>query len=76
MEDVVDFLHALVGFCDECNPFATEEEEAGGKKNKGKLFGIKEGVEGVILDALLKPLVSRVAEMKLTELDALVRKKG
>lgn len=49
-----------------------DEDEAGSKKNKGKLFGVKEGVEGVILDAVLKPLVSRVAEMKLTELDALV----
>ncbi|KAK3733911.1 hypothetical protein QZH41_000981 [Actinostola sp. cb2023] len=71
VEDLVNFLHALVGFCDECNPFAVEEEDSGNKTSKGKLFSVKEGVEGVILDAILKPLVSRVAEMKLTELDAL-----
>jgi len=70
----VDFLHTLVGFCEECNPFAMEAEETANKKDKGKIFAVKEGVEGVILDAILKPLVSRVAEMKLTELDALVSK--
>ncbi|XP_048588212.1 protein unc-80 homolog isoform X2 [Nematostella vectensis] len=80
VEEIVDFLHALLGFCEDGGGFGGDEEgfcmmpaeeEVKKKPEKPNLFANKEGVESIVVDVLLKPLTSRVAEMKLNDLDNL-----
>lgn len=75
-EDLVDFLHALLGFCeedqeqsdDEMMPVANSDKPM----RKKSLFSMPEGVNGVIIGSIFKILLTRVAEMNFLELKNLV----
>ena len=73
-EDLVDFLHALVGFCEDGKDLSDDDinEPPESEKQKG-LFLIPEGINGVIIGGIFKTLVSRVAEMNFHDLTTLVR---
>lgn len=75
-EDLVDFLHALVGFCQEEQEQSDDEMEAvpksGTRTRKKSLFTLPEGVNGVIIGGVFKILISRVAEMNFFDLKNLV----
>ena len=69
VEDVVDLLHALLGFCED--PEMSDEEDEDTPSKTG-LFSTKAGVEGKVVGFLLKTLVSRTAETSLQSLASLV----
>lgn len=72
-EDLVDFLHALVGFCEDDQEHSEDEIPVGPKDDKKKgLFNIPEGINGVIISGVFKALISRVAEMNFLDLTNLV----
>ena len=75
-EDLVDFLHALLGFCEEDQEHSDDEMEPAPKSDKRSrkksLFAMPEGVNGVIIGSIFKILLSRVAEMNFLELKNLV----
>ena len=72
----MDFLHALLGFCeedqeqsdDEMMPVANSDKPM----RKKSLFSMPEGVNGVIIGSIFKILLTRVAEMNFLELKNLV----
>lgn len=75
-EDLVDFLHALLGFCEE-DQEQSDDEMADAPKSekrtrKKSLFSLPEGVNGVIIGSIFKILISRVAEMNFFDLKNLV----
>ena len=76
-ENLVDFLHALVGFCEEEQEQSDDEMEvvpkSGARTRKKSLFTLPEGVNGVIIGGVFKILISRVAEMNFFDLKNLVR---
>lgn len=76
-EDLVDFLHALVGFCEEDQEQSDDEMETVPKSEtrtrKKSLFTLPDGVNGVIIGGVFKILISRVAEMNFFDLKNLVR---
>ncbi|PFX29002.1 protein unc-80 homolog isoform X2 [Stylophora pistillata] len=71
-EDLVDFLHALLGFCEEDQEQSDDEMMPAPKSDKPtrkkSLFSMPEGVNGVIIGSIFKILLSRVAEMNFLEL--------
>ena len=69
-ENQVDFLHALLGFCEDAQDLSDDEAE--GEKPKTTLFGVPEGVEGIVVGGLFKTLVSRLAQMNFQDLASLV----
>lgn len=75
-EDLVDFLHALVGFCEEEQEQSDDEMEtvpkSGTRTRKKSLFTLPKGVNGVIIGGVFKILISRVAEMNFFDLKNLV----
>ena len=72
-EDLVDFLHALVGFCEDDPEHSDDEMPVGPKDDKKKgLFNIPEGINGVVIGGVFKTLISRVAEMNFLDLTNLV----
>lgn len=75
-EDLVDFLHALVGFCEEEQEQSDDEMEtvpkSGSRTKKKNLFTLPEGVNGVIIGGVFKILISRVAELNFFDLKNLV----
>lgn len=71
VENQVDFLHALLAFCEDTQEYSDDEGEA--DKPKGALFGVPGGVEGTIVRALFPTLVTRMAEMNYEDLKNLVR---
>ena len=71
VEDIVDLLHALLGFCEDPESMSDDDEEE--KPVKTGLFSTKAGVEGKVVGFLLKRLVSRNADMSLQSLASLVR---
>lgn len=72
-EDLVDFLHALVGFCEDDQEHSDDEMAVEPKQEKKKgLFNIPEGVNGIIIGEVFKTLLSRVAEMNFFDLANLV----
>ena len=72
-EDLVDFLHALVGFCEDDQEQSDDEMAVEPKQEKKKgLFNIPEGVNGIIISDVFKTLLSRVAEMNFFDLANLV----
>ena len=72
-EDLVDFLHALVGFCEDDQEQSDDEMtvELRHKKQKN-LFDVPEGVNSVIIGGVFKTLLTRVAEMNFRDLKNLV----
>ena len=72
-EDLVDFLHALVGFCEDDQEQSDDEMTLEPKHKKQKnLFNVPEGVNSVITGGVFKTLLSRVAEMNFRDLKNLV----
>lgn len=75
-EDLVDFLHALVGFCEEDQEQSDDEmvslPKLEKKTRKKSLFTLPKGINGVIIDGVFKILISRVAEMNFLDLKNLV----
>ena len=72
-QDLVDFLHALLGFCENEQEQSDDEMTVGPKPGKKKeLFAIPEGVNGVIIGEVFKILLSRVAEMNFFDVSNLV----
>lgn len=75
-EDLVDFLHALVGFCEEDQEQSDDEMVMAPKSEqrtrKKSLFTMPEGVNSVIIGGIFKILLSRVAEMNFLDLTNLV----
>ncbi|CAH3019143.1 unnamed protein product [Porites evermanni] len=68
-EDLVDFLHALVGFCEDDQEQSDDEMTLEPKHKKQKnLFNVPEGVNSVIIGGVFKTLLSRVAEMNFRDL--------
>lgn len=72
-EDLVDFLHALVGFCEDDQEQSDDEMTLEPKHKKQKnLFNVPEGVNSVIIGGVFKTLLTRVAEMNFRDLKNLV----
>lgn len=71
-EDLVDFLHALVGFCEDDQEHSDDEMGAAPKHEKKGLFMVPEGVNSIIIGGVFKTLLSRVAEMNFLDLTNLV----
>ena len=72
-EDLVDFLHALVGFCEDDQEQSDDEMTLEPKYKKQKnLFNVPEGVNSVIIGGVFKTLLTRVAEMNFRDLKNLV----
>lgn len=72
-EDLVDFLHALVGFCEDDQDQSEDEMAVAPKQEKKKgLFTVPEGVNSIIIGGVFKTLLSRVAEMNFLDLANLV----
>lgn len=72
----MDFLHALVGFCEEDQEQSDDEmvmaPKAEKRTRKKSLFTMPEGVNSVIIGGIFKILLSRVAEMNFLDLTNLV----
>lgn len=72
----MDFLHALVGFCEEDQEQSDDEmvslPKLEKKTRKKSLFTLPKGINGVIIDGVFKILISRVAEMNFLDLKNLV----
>ena len=76
-QDLVDFLHALLGFCENEQEQSDDEMTVGPQQEKKKeLFMIPEGVNGIIVGEIFKTLISRVAEMNFLDLSNLVSFQG
>lgn len=72
-EDLVDFLHALVGFCEDDQEQSDDEMTVEPMHRKQKnLFDVPEGVNSVIIGGVFKTLLTRVAEMNFRDLKNLV----
>ena len=71
VENQLDFLHALLAFCEDTQEYSDGEGE--GDRPKGTLFGVPEGVEGRIVRGLFPTLVARVADMNYEDLKNVVR---
>lgn len=72
-EDLVDFLHALVGFCEDDQEQSDDEMTVEPKDRKQKnLFDVPGGVNSVIIGGVFKTLLTRVAEMNFRDLKNVV----
>lgn len=72
-EDLVDFLHALVGFCEDDQEQSDDEMTVEPMHRKQKnLFDVPEGVNSVIIGGVFKTLLTRVAEMNFRDLKNVV----